>query len=118
LSVNTLTLVDDTELKELIRKAALLNAVAHDGKAQSGAIVGKILGEKVELRSRVKELSSVISTVVEEVNNLSLSEQKAIVLEKWPETQKKKETEEKQLSDLPNAEKYNHIVTHCLMKPD
>ena len=67
-----MTLVDDSELKERIRKAALLNAVAHDGKAQPGAIVGKILGEKVELRSRVKELSNVISKVVEEVNNLSL----------------------------------------------
>lgn len=116
--VNTLTLVDDSELKERIRKAALLNAVAHDGKAQPGAIVGKILGEKVELRSRVKELSNVISKVVEEVNNLSLSEQKAIVLEKWPETQKKKETEEKQLSDLPNAEKYKQIVTRFSPNPD
>lgn len=118
MSVNTLTLVDDSELKERIRKAALLNAVAHDGKAQPGAIVGKILGEKVELRSRVKELSNVISKVVEEVNNLSLSEQKAIVLEKWPETQKKKETEEKQLSDLPNAEKYKQIVTRFSPNPD
>lgn len=113
-----MTLVDDSELKERIRKAALLNAVAHDGKAQPGAIVGKILGEKVELRSRVKELSNVISKVVEEVNNLSLSEQKAIVLEKWPETQKKKETEEKQLSDLPNAEKYKQIVTRFSPNPD
>ena len=81
MSVNILTLVDDSELKELIRKAALLNAVSHEGRAQSGAILGKILGEKAELRSRVKELSNVISTVVEEVNNLSISEQKAIVLE-------------------------------------
>jgi len=113
-----LTLVDDSELKELIRKAALLNAVAHDGKAQSGAIVGKILGEKVELRSRVKELSNVISIVIEEVNNLSLSEQKAIVLEKWPETQKKKQTEEKQLSELPNTEKYKQIVTRFSPNPD
>ena len=53
-------------------KAALLNAVSHDGKAQAGALVGKILGEKAELRSRVKELSGVINAVVGEVNNLSL----------------------------------------------
>ncbi len=36
-------------LREFIRKAALLNAVWHDGKAQAGAMVGKILGEKAEL---------------------------------------------------------------------
>jgi len=118
LSVNTLTLEDDSELKELIRKAALLNAVSHDGKAQTGAIVGKILGEKVDLRTRVKELSNVINVVVEEVNNLSLSEQKAIVLGKWPETQKKKENEEKQLSDLPNTDKYKKIVTRFSPNPD
>ena len=41
-----MTLENDTELKELIRKAALLNAVSHDGKAQAGAMVGKILGRK------------------------------------------------------------------------
>ena len=56
-----MALETDTELREFIRKAALLNAVSHDGKAQAGAMVGKILGEKVELRSRVKELSGVIN---------------------------------------------------------
>ena len=93
-------------LKELIRKAALLNAVSHDGKAQAGALVGKILGERADLRSKVKELSAVINTVVNEVNGLSLAEQKAIVEENWPETQKKEKPEEKRLSPLPNADKY------------
>ena len=49
-----MALENDNELREFIRKAALLNAVSHDGKAQAGAMVGKILGEKAELRSRVK----------------------------------------------------------------
>ena len=52
-----MALENDNELKELIRKAALLNAVSHDGKAQAGAMVGKILGERADLRSKVKELS-------------------------------------------------------------
>jgi glutamyl-tRNA synthetase len=113
-----LGLENDTELREFIRKAALLNAVGHDGKAQSGAMVGKILGEKAELRSHVKELSSVINTVVNEVNSLSLEEQKAIVEKNWPETQKKKETEEKRLPPLPNADKYKQIVTRFSPNPD
>jgi glutamyl-tRNA synthetase len=91
-----LALENDNELRECIRKAALLNAVSHDGKAQSGAMLGKILGEKAELRSRVKELSGVINSVVSEVNNLSFSEQKAIVEASWPETQKK-EAQDKSL---------------------
>jgi len=113
-----LALENDTELREFIRKAALLNAVGHDGKAQAGAMVGKVLGEKAELRSRVKELSVVINQVVAEVNNLSLSEQKAIVEKNWPQTQKKPEAEEKKLSPLPNAEKYKQIVTRFSPNPD
>jgi glutamyl-tRNA synthetase len=113
-----LALENDSELRELIRKAALLNAVSHDGKAQAGAIVGKILGEKTELRSRVKELSGVINLVVGEVNGLSVAEQKAIVEKNWPETQKKEKAEEKRLPPLPNADKYPQIVTRFSPNPD
>lgn len=113
-----MALENDVELRELIRKAALLNAVGHDGKAQAGAMVGKILGEKAELRSRVKELSGVINAVVNEVNGLSLAEQKAIVEANWPETQKKEKAEEKHLSPLPNADKYKQIVTRFSPNPD
>ncbi|MGA3059925.1 MAG: glutamate--tRNA ligase [Candidatus Bathyarchaeia archaeon] len=113
-----MTLETDTELKELIRKAALLNAVSHDGKAQAGAIVGKILGERQDLRTKVKELSSQISTIVTEVNNLSVAEQKTIVEKNWPETQKKEKVEEKRLPPLPNADKYSQIVTRFSPNPD
>ncbi len=113
-----MALENDNDLRELIRKAALLNAVSHGGKAQAGAMVGKILGEKQELRSRVKELSGVINTVVNEVNSLSLAEQKAIVEKNWPETQKKEKAEEKRLPSLPNADKYPKIVTRFSPNPD
>ena len=113
-----MALENDSELREFIRKAALLNAVGHDGKAQAGALVGKILGEKTELRSRVKELSGVINAVVNEVNSLSPTEQKAIVEANWPETQKKHEAEEKKLPSLPNADKYKQIVTRFSPNPD
>jgi glutamyl-tRNA synthetase len=113
-----LALKNDTELRKLIRKAVLLNAVSHDGKAQAGAIIGKILGERQDLRTKAKELSSVISQVVNEVNSLSLTEQKAIVAKNWPETQKKEKTEEKHLPSLPNADKYSQIVTRFSPNPD
>ncbi len=113
-----MALENDSDLRDLIRKAALLNAVSHDGKAQAGAMVGKILGEKAELRSRVKELSVVINAVVNEVNSLSLAEQKTIVEANWPETQKKEKAEEKKLHPLPNADKYSKIVTRFSPNPD
>jgi glutamyl-tRNA synthetase len=114
-----LTLKNDKDLRELVRKAALLNALQHGGKAQAGAIVGRIIGEKQELKTKAKELSRLIGKVVDEVNSLSLEEQKQIVEEKWPEALKKeKATEEKGLPPLPNADKYRQIVTRFSPNPD
>jgi glutamyl-tRNA synthetase len=111
--------LENKELRELVRKAALLNAIQHDGKAQAGPIVGKIVGEKQELKTKVKELSGLIGEVVEEVNSLSIEEQKRIVEKKWPETLKKeKAEEEKRLPALPNADKYAQVVTRFSPNPD
>jgi len=114
-----LTLEEDKELREAIRKVTLLNATQHDGKAQTGPVIGKILGEKAELRTRVKELSILVNDVVREVNNLTLHEQKRIVEEKWPESlRKEKVEEEKRLPPLPNADKYAKVVTRFSPNPD
>ncbi|HEX9861797.1 MAG TPA: glutamate--tRNA ligase [Candidatus Bathyarchaeia archaeon] len=110
--------LENSELRELIRKAALLNAVQHEGKAQAGPIVGKIVGEKQELKTKVKELSALINTIVAEVNSLSAEEQKRIVEEKWPEALKKEKVEEKRLPALPNAGKYAQVVTRFSPNPD
>jgi len=112
------TLEGNNELRELIRKAALLNAVSHGGKAQASALVGKILGEKQEFRKKLKELSLVINKVVNEVNNLSLAEQKEIVEKNWPESQRKERIEEKRLPALPNAERYSLVATRFSPNPD
>jgi len=114
-----LTLEENVELREIIRKIALINAVKHDGQAQAGPVIGKILGEKSELRAKVKELSALVNDVVQEVNNLPLTEQQCIVEEKWPETLvKEKVEEEKRLSPLPNVDKYDKVVTRFSPNPD
>ena len=114
-----MTLEDDTELREIVRKTALLNAVKHGGKAQTGALVGKILGEKPEFRGKVKEISALINSIVQEVNKLSPSEQKRIVEQKWPEALvKEKAEEEKHLPPLPNVDKYPQVVTRYSPNPD
>jgi glutamyl-tRNA synthetase len=109
---------DDPELRELIRKSALLNAVKHEGRAQAGPVVGKILGEKPEYRSNVRELSAVINEIVKETNKLSIDEQKRIVEKNWPEAFVKEKVEEKRLPPLPNAAKYQRVVTRYAPNPD
>jgi len=114
-----LALEENAELRETIRKIALLNAIRHDGKAQVGPVIGKILGEKQELKTRVKELSALVNDVVREVNNLPLNEQQRIVEEKWPEALiKEKVEQEKRLPSLPNVDKYAKVVTRFSPNPD
>jgi glutamyl-tRNA synthetase len=114
-----LTFKQDTELKEAIRKIALLNAIRHDGKAQAGPVIGKILGEKPELKMHVKELSALVNAVIQEVNTLSIEEQKNIVESLWPEALvKEKAEEEKRLPPLPNIESYARVVTRFSPNPD
>jgi len=112
-------LENDNELTELIRKAALLNAVQHGGKAQMGPIIGKILGERTDLRAKVKELTVLVTENLIDINSLSIEQQKRIIEEKWPETlRKEKVDEEKKLPPLPNASKYARVVTRFSPNPD
>ena len=114
-----MTAEENTELKELARKTALLNAVKHDGKAQTGPVFGKILGEKPEYRNKIKEISALINKVVKEVNRLSPGEQRRIVAERWPETfVKERAEEERRLPPLPNVADYPQVVTRYAPNPD
>jgi glutamyl-tRNA synthetase len=114
-----LTFEQGHELTELARKIALVNAVKHDGKAQAGPVIGTILGEKPEFRTKVKEISALINDVVREVNSLPVEEQKRIIEEKWPEALVREKAEgEKRLPPLPNADKYAQVVTRYAPNPD
>jgi glutamyl-tRNA synthetase len=109
----------DAKLKEFIRKLALLNAIKHDGKAQAGPVIGKILGENPDLRKKVKQTTTLVDAVVREVNSLSLEQQQKLVQERWPEALvKEKVEEEKRLPPLPNVDRYAVIVTRFSPNPD
>ncbi|MEM2320083.1 MAG: glutamate--tRNA ligase [Candidatus Bathyarchaeia archaeon] len=104
---------------ELIRKFALLNAIKHDGKAQVGPVLGKVLAEKPELRAKVREITALVNQIIEEINLLPASKQKNIVEEKWPEELVREKIEEnKKLPPLPNVGKYSKVVTRFSPNPD
>ncbi len=110
-------------LARQIRNFALQNAVKFKGKAQSGAIIGKIIAEHPELKSQIAEISKEINKIVQEVNRLSLEEQLKELQETAPELLEKKEIEERDIFAFlniqhgqkvrtafpPGAEKYAHI---------
>ena len=90
-----MTLENDKVLRELILKAAFLNALQHSGKAQVGAVMGRVISERQTLKTKAKELSGLISQIVKEVNSFSINQQKRKVEEEWPEALMKKRTGEK-----------------------
>ncbi|MBA3064051.1 glutamate--tRNA ligase [Candidatus Woesearchaeota archaeon] len=104
------------ELKEIKLKYALQNAVKFNGKANPGAIIGKLLKEDSDLKSKIKELSKEIQKTVKDVNNLSLDEQKAKLKDIAPEMLEKKKAEKRGLPELKNAEMGN-VVTRIPPEP-
>jgi len=90
----------------LIEKHALANAFPHGGKAQPGAVIGKILAEQPELRLHLKQIAPQVQKIVQKVNKLSLQEQEKKLHEIYPEFFAPKEKpKEKVLPELPNAVK-------------
>ncbi|MBS7651006.1 MAG: glutamate--tRNA ligase [Candidatus Bathyarchaeia archaeon] len=108
----------DNDLRELIKKHALSNAVAHGGKADVKAVVGRVLGERVELRQRAKEVAALASEIVDYTNRLTMEEQRRL-LAKWSGISESKKIEEvKALPPLPSVNKYHEVVTRFSPNPD
>lgn len=104
---------------EKIWKAAVLNALRHDGRADAKAVLGNLLGLSPELRSKARELAPIIEQVVNEVNSTPLDELQRIAEEKWPtELVREHVQEERKLPPLPNVQRYNTIVTRVAPNPD
>jgi glutamyl-tRNA synthetase len=67
-------------LESKVRAYALKNAVSHEGKAMQGAVISGLFAEGLK-KQDMKKCGKEISKIINEVNNLSLEEQK-ILLEK------------------------------------
>ena len=92
------------DLREIILKYALQNAILHDGKANYKAVMGKIMAENPSLRSRAKELIPQVKRMVEEANSLNIEEQRRRLEKIAPELlERKKKEEKKELEDLPDV---------------
>ncbi len=96
---------------ELARKYALQNALLHGGRADTVAVLGKILAEDASLRPRARELRSEVEVAVARVNALDLETQRAELAAIAPELLARKvELQAAELPPLPNARDGQVIV--------
>src|SRR3989344_5515195 len=83
--------MDDTgtnlnqNLEQEILKLALQNALKFEGKANSSSLVGRLLSQYAEYRTKKDDLMKIINKVVDKVNNMSISEQEILLKEVSPE---------------------------------
>jgi len=81
----------DNDLKKEIRKIALQNAVEHDGGTKDKIVLSKVLGTLPDLKTKVKEVIPEITSIVSEINSMSIVQQKIEIENNFPEILKVKE---------------------------
>jgi glutamyl-tRNA synthetase (EC 6.1.1.17) len=87
------------ELEEIIYKHALANAVKHEGRAQVGPVVSKVLAERPDLKAKVKEVVEMAKKVVERVNSMPLEDQMREI-QRYPEVMEEKKKRKRRSSPL------------------
>ncbi len=98
-------------LEMLTLKHALINALRHGGKADSKAVLKKLISENNELRRRIRELIEVVERTVVEVNKMDMASQKNKLLMIYPRyLEEERVIEKKGLPDLPNLSRYRRVV--------
>ena len=112
--------MSNQKIRRAATKHAAHNASQHDGVAQAGSVIGKVLGEFPELRLRPKEVVPTINDVVKEVNSWTQEEQLRYVEENHPELleRRKVEEEEKTLPPLENVDEWPMVKTRFAPNPD
>jgi glutamyl-tRNA synthetase len=111
--------MDEKEIKKILWISGLKNAVEFDGIPNKKAVMGKLMAEKKDLRSKAKEIIPILDQVLEKIENLSLEDQKKKLLELNPNALEKEESkaEEKILPLLPGVENYDKVVMRLAPYP-
>ncbi len=93
-------------MKQKIKELVVVNAVRYGGKANEGSVLGMILSQNPELKSKIDELKKDIKVEVKEINRLSLKQQEELLKKLDVKEFKKEEPHiKKGLTELKNVPK-------------
>ncbi len=109
----------DANTEKFIKVIALKNSTEHNGKAQFDVVISKFLGSKPDQRTQIKALMPEIKTIVQDINSMTLAQQKLILDELAPgeRDNKKQVAEQLQLPPLEGAI-YGKVVTRFPPEPN
>ena len=109
----------NSEFEDLVFKHSLFNASQHAGRANLGSIINKIIAEKPELKSDIKNLMNEIKPIVEKINSMSPEKQIELLQKDFPNMKSKTKHDEKfPLPSLPNFNSYEKIITRFSPNPN
>ncbi len=98
-------------MKGSILKHALHNAALHNGKANQGSVIGKVVAEHPEAKQDMKALAMQTAQVIREISILTPEQQLEKLKEIAPELLEKKEKEEKDIFAFLGIKLGEKIVT-------
>jgi glutamyl-tRNA synthetase len=108
------------DLKKDIRKIALQNAVEHNGDTKDKIVLAKVLGTIPELKKNVNVVIPEIASIVSQVNNMSIEEQRTEIQNNFPELLDMKEKIKENKEGLPPLEgaEQGKVVTRFTPAPN
>jgi len=103
----------------LFKYYVVQNALSYNGKAQFSSVLGKIISENPKFKEQIKSLSQVIHKIIDEINNLNVEEQSALLnnLDYKPVKNTVEKETKHAFPDLDNASK-GKVVTRFPPEPN
>jgi len=110
--------MDVEQLKVIIRKHALANALKFNGKASPGAVISKIIAEASETKQFMKTVSFEVNEVLQEINSMKLEDIQKELETNHPEMLEKKEKEKREdLRELDGVDKNKGVIMRFAPSP-
>ncbi len=98
------SLCDRMNLEEIVLRHAIKNALLYNGKANSKAVLGKVLAENPDLKERIKDVIKTTNEIVGRINSMDLEEIRELAKKLGITIERKRGENKVELPPLPDAE--------------